>query len=170
MKENNFQRKGAKSNTQAGKDFENIIDEFLRKNGIELERQKKLAIGINKKKAHAFDLGNDKILVECKSQLWTETLRSPSGKIKNWSDAMFSFYLVQGNYKKLFIVDKSVNGKKNITLLEYFIDKYFYLIPEDVMLVDFNSKNNDYEVYSYDAKEQKHIHKDKEELLNYINK
>lgn len=56
MDENNYQRKCVKSNTQAGRDFENVIEKFLKKNGIELERQKKIAIGINKKKDHAFDL------------------------------------------------------------------------------------------------------------------
>ena len=42
----------------------------------------KVEIGINAKKEHAFDFGNNSILVECKSQTWTETGNAPSAKIK----------------------------------------------------------------------------------------
>lgn len=45
--------------------------------------QKKVKIGIKAKKDHAFDLGNDSIIVECKSKIWTESGNAPSAKIKN---------------------------------------------------------------------------------------
>ena len=67
-----------------------------------MENQKKVKIGIKAKNDHAFDLGNDSIIVECKSKTWTESGNAPSVKIKNWSDAMFSFYLAPEKYKKLF--------------------------------------------------------------------
>ena len=73
--------------------------------GIKIDNnnlQRKVKIGIKAKKDHAFDLGNDSIIVECKSKTWTESGNAPSAKIKNWSDAMFSFYLAPEKYKKLF--------------------------------------------------------------------
>ena len=104
MENRPYQRKGVSSNTQAGKDFENIILFFLENNGITVEPQTKVEIGINAKKEHAFDFGNNSILVECKSQTWTETGNAPSAKIKNWSDAMFSFYLAPKNIKNYFLL------------------------------------------------------------------
>ena len=61
-----------------------------------MENQKKVKIGIKAKKDHA------SIIVECKSKTWTESGNAPSAKIKNWSDAMFSFYLAPEKYKKFF--------------------------------------------------------------------
>ena len=65
-----FQRKGAKSNTHAGKDFEKKVKDFFKNQGIELSQDVTVSIGINKKKKpHKFDLGDvaKKIIVECKS-------------------------------------------------------------------------------------------------------
>lgn len=163
-----YQRKGVSSNTQAGKDFENKIYTFLANHKLFLDKQKKVVIGINAKREHAFDFGNDSILVECKSQIWTESGNAPSAKIKNWSDAMFSFYLSPKRYKKLFFVEMSYNQKYCKTLLEYFIEHYFYLIPSDVILIDYYTENKNYEVYAYDDKEKIHIRKDKNELWNYL--
>ena len=168
MENRPYQRKGVSSNTQAGKDFENKILFFLENNGITVEPQTKVEIGINAKKEHAFDFGNNSILVECKSQTWTETGNAPSAKIKNWSDAMFSFYLAPKKYKKLFFVEMSFNQKYCKTLLEYFINHYFYLIPSDVILIDYYTENNNYEVYVYDEKEKMHLHKDKNEFWNFL--
>ena len=50
MKNRPYQRKGVSSNTQAGKDFENKILFFLENNGITVEPQTKVEIGINAKK------------------------------------------------------------------------------------------------------------------------
>lgn len=160
-----YQRKGVSSNTQAGKDFENKVFKFLEKNGILVEKQKKVEIGINAKKKHAFDFGNDSVLVECKSHTWTETENTPSAKLKNWSDAMFSFYLAPNKYKKLFFVEMSFSQKYCKTLLEYFIEHYFYLIPSDVVLIDYYIQHDNFEIYMYDSNTKKHIHKNKEEFF-----
>ena len=163
-----YQRKGVSSNTKAGKDFENTIYTFLANHKIFVDKQKKIAIGINAKKEHAFDFGNDSILVECKSQMWIESGNAPSAKIKNWSDAMFSFYLFPKIYKKLFFIEMSYNQKYCKTLLEYFIEHYFYLIPSDVILIDYYTESKKYEIYAYDDKEKIHIRKGKNELWNYL--
>jgi hypothetical protein len=168
MENKAYQRKGVSSNTQVGKEFENEIFNFLKRNGISVETQKKVEIGINAKKEHAFDFGNNSILVECKSQTWTETGNAPSAKIKNWSDAMFSFYLAPKKYKKIFFVEMSSNQKYCKTLLEYFIDHYFYLIPSDVILIDYYTKENNFEVYMYDSNAKIHIHKNKDDFFNCL--
>ncbi len=164
-----YQRKGVSSNTQAGKDFENYVFNFFELKGIHLESQKKVEIGINAKKKKAFDFGNNSILIECKSQTWTETGKTPSAKIKNWSDAMFCFYLAPKNTKKLFCVEMSFNQKNCKTLVDYFIEHYYYLIPSDVVLIDFYTENDNYEVYMFDEISKIHIHKDKKDLWNYLN-
>ena len=163
-----FQRKGAISNADVGKEFENKIFECLGKHGFLLEKQKRVSIGIASKKDHAFDFGSENILVECKSQTWTESGNSPSAKIKNWSDAMFSFYLAPSKYKKLFFVEMSYNQKQCKTLLEYFIEHYFYLIPSDVLLIDYYTDNNNFEVYAYNEKEKMHVRQEKDYLWNYL--
>ena len=62
----NYQRNGISSNTKAGKNFEDIIYNYFDKElGIELEKQKKVEIGINSKKKHSFDFGNNWLLIEC---------------------------------------------------------------------------------------------------------
>jgi len=64
-----FQRKGSKSNTQVGKDFEKLAMEFFSNQRLSLQENVSVDIGINGTRSHNFDLGNltQKILVECKS-------------------------------------------------------------------------------------------------------
>ena len=168
MPDKPYQRKGVSSNTQAGKDFEKKILCFLEDNNIIVQEQIQVPIGINSKKEHAFDIGNDSILVECKSHTWTETGNTPSAKLKNWSEAMFIFYLTPTKYKKLFFVEMSYNQNYCKTLLEYFIEHYSYLIPQDVVLIDFYTKENNYEVYIYDITCKMHMRQDKTKLWDYL--
>ena len=52
----NYQRKGARSNTRVGKDFEEIIQSYFQSQGVELTPNVSVPIGINKKrKQHKFD-------------------------------------------------------------------------------------------------------------------
>ena len=68
-----FQRKGADSNTQVGRDFEAKTQAFFTGQGLHLTPDISIEIGINGKKTHKFDLGdrNGKVLVECKAHTWT---------------------------------------------------------------------------------------------------
>lgn len=86
-----YQRKGVSSNTQAGKDFEEFVNSFFASNNIFLEKQKRIEIGLNSKKEHAFDFGNDSILIECKTHTWTETGNPPSAKLKIGQRQCFYF-------------------------------------------------------------------------------
>ena len=68
------QRKGARSNAHVGRDFELAAQSFFSAQGLSLDLNIKVPVGIGyQKKAHAFDLGclDKKILVECKSHKWT---------------------------------------------------------------------------------------------------
>ena len=62
----------------------------------------------------------------------------------------------------------SYNQKYCKTLLEYFIEHYFYLIPSDVMLIDYYTDNNNFEVYAYNEKEKMHVCQEKDYLWNYL--
>ena len=62
----------------------------------------------------------------------------------------------------------SYNQKYCKTLLEYFIEHYFYLIPSDVLLIDYYTDNNNFEVYAYNEKEKMHVRQEKDYLWNYL--
>lgn len=156
---NNYQRKGSISNTQVGNDFENKAMEYFNKQGEKLEKHIKIEIGIDLKKLHAFDMGNEKIIIECKSNTWTESGGVPSAKMKNWNEAMYLFYLSPEKYKKYFFVQNDYNQKKTKSLLEYYIETYYHLIPKDVILCDYYLENDFCDVYVYDESIKKHIKK-----------
>ena len=154
---NNFQRNGSISNSQVGINFERLVFDYFFNNEIRLEKNKVVNIGLHSQKEHTFDLGNEDIIVECKSHKWTESQKVPSGKIRNWNEAMFLFYLSPKRYKKYFVVENDYNQRRTQSLLEYYIDKYYHLIPEDVVLFDFYIESKFCDIYEYDHKIMKHI-------------
>jgi hypothetical protein len=89
-----FQRKGAESNTQLGRDFEVKAQNFFAQRGLHLTAGMSLEIGINSRKFHNFDIGDEqkKVVVECKAHTWTEGGNVPSAKMTTWNQAMFFFY------------------------------------------------------------------------------
>lgn len=139
-----FQRKGAKSNTYVGKEFERAAKNFFLTQGLHLENDFLVKIGINGKKPHNFDLGslNDKILVECKSHTWTEGGNVPSAKITTWDQAMYLFYSAPRDYRKIFFVLKDYSLKRQETLAEYYIRTKYHLIPQDVEIWEFDENNS----------------------------
>lgn len=153
----NTQKDTAVSKYQKGKAFEKEIHRFLEQKGIDVEEQPKITIGIKAKKEHAFDLGNEKFLVECKTDKWRNENDVPSGKLAEWAKAMFDFYLAPKKYAKYFFAKKEYSPKKGKTLLEHFIDCYNYLIPSDVVLIDYNTENQSTDVYVYDEDKMQHI-------------
>ena len=54
---NSFQRIGAASNAQVGRDFEAEVQEYFAKQGVVLERNYTMLIGHSRKKGRQFDLG-----------------------------------------------------------------------------------------------------------------
>ena len=135
-----FQRKGAKSNTQVGRDFEKTAMQFFSTRGLSLQENVSVDIGINGTRPHRFDLGNliEKILVECKSHTWTEGGNVPSAKMTTWDQAMYFFYVAPKGYRKVFFVLKDYSKKKKETLAEYYIRTKSHLIPTDVEIWEFD--------------------------------
>ena len=131
----NFQRIGAISNAHAGLDFENLALEVLTQNGFSIRLNHSVDVGLgDRKKAHKFDLGSDNpaVIVECKSQTWTAGDKVPSAKMTNWSEAMFYFAIAPENYRKIFLVQRSVRRSNRETLAAYYLPTHYHLIPDDV--------------------------------------
>ena len=82
-----FQRKGVESNTQVGRDFEGKARDFFAQQGLDLTPGIAVEIGINGRKSHNFDLGDEqkKVIVECKAHTWTEGGNVPSAKMTAWN-------------------------------------------------------------------------------------
>ncbi len=140
---NNFQRIGSKSNAQVGNDFEKLAKGVLEKKfNCSFSCNYSIEIGLSKKKKHNFDLGNDNILVECKSHKWTSGDNVPSAKLTVWNEAMYYFMLSPKGYRKIFFVLKDFNQKKQETLAEYYTRTYFHLIPDDVEIWEYDKKKS----------------------------
>jgi hypothetical protein len=139
-----FQRKGAESNTQVGHDFEIKAQAFFVQQGLHLTPGMAVEIGINGRKLHNFDLGDEqkKIVVECKAHTWTEGGNVPSAKMTAWNQAMFFFHAAPSDYRKILFVLKDFSQKRNETLAEYYIRTNPHLIPIDVEVWEYNEQQD----------------------------
>ncbi|HPQ44330.1 MAG TPA: hypothetical protein PKZ42_08880 [Syntrophales bacterium] len=135
-----FQRKGSKSNTHVGKEFEETAMKFFKGKGLFLQNNISVNIGVNEKRPHSFDLGSldERILVECKSHTWTEGGNVPSAKMTTWDQAMYFFHIAPKGHRKIFFVLKDYSTKKRETLAEYYIRTKSHLIPLDVEIWEFD--------------------------------
>jgi hypothetical protein len=137
---NSFQRVGSRSNAQAGKDFELAAQSYFDSQGLLLNLNVKVPVGIEStKKDHAFDLAclDKKILVECKSHKWTSGNNVPSAKLTVWNEAMYYFMVSPQGYRKIMFVLNDYSEKRGETLAEYYIRTYNHLIPDDVELWEY---------------------------------
>lgn len=137
-----FQRKGAISNAQVGRDFESIARQYFAEQGLHLKPGMAVKIGINGFKSHNFDLGNEleRVLVECKAHTWTEGGNVPNAKLTVWNEAMFFFHAAPTSYRKIFFVLRDFSPKRKETLGEYYIRTNSHLIPKDVEVWEYNDK------------------------------
>lgn len=132
---NNFQRDGSTSNSHVGRAFESRVRKILAERGLTLEPGHKVPCGLGVvQKNHAFDLGSrdPKVIVECKSHTWTSGGNVPSAKMKNWAEAMFYFQMASPDYRKIFVVERSVRPGRSESLLSYFLRTQAHMIPSDV--------------------------------------
>lgn len=132
---NKFQREGASSNFHVGRNFEAQVQKVLVAHGLRLKSGHKVPCGLGvARKNHAFDFGseNPKVIVECKSHTWTASANVPSAKITNWVEAMFYFHMAPRDYRKIFVVERSVHLERNESLLNYFLRTHDHLTPPDV--------------------------------------
>ena len=130
-----FQRVGSKSNAQVGNDFEIAAMRFFEGEGLHLQRNVKIQIGIESiKKEHAFDLGciEQKVIVECKSHKWTSGANVPSAKLTVWNEAMYYFFAAPHDFRKIMFVLYDYSEERNETLAQYYIRTYRHLIPSSV--------------------------------------
>ena len=137
-----FQRKGAESNTQVGRDFEAKAQVFFAQQGLQLTPGMAVEIGISGRKLHKFDLGDErkKVIVECKAHTWTEGANVPSAKMTAWNQAMFFFYAAPTGYRKILFVLKDFSQTRNETLGDYYIRTNLHLIPNDVEVWEYDEE------------------------------
>ena len=137
-----FQRKGAESNSQVGRDFEAEAKTFFARQGLHLTPNMAVQIGLNARKAHNFDLGSEKerVLVECKAHTWTEGGNVPSAKLTAWNQAMFFFHAAPCGYRKILFVLRDFSKKRNQTLAEYYVRTNPHLIPHGVEIWEFDEQ------------------------------
>jgi len=140
-----FQRVGSLSNAQAGKDFELAAQVFFSSEGLQLERDIKIPVGIETRtKEHAFDLGclNKKIIVECKSHKWTSGGNVPSAKLTVWNEAMYYFLAAPEGYRKIMFVLRDLSEKRGETLAEHYLRTYSHLVPSGVEFWEYNESSS----------------------------
>lgn len=138
-----FQRIGATSNSQVGREFEHIAMSFFAKNNLILQPNHKVEVGIgSRKKLHAFDLGCpiQKVIVECKSHRWTSGQNVPSAKMTVWNEAMYYFHAAPAEYRKIMFVLHHLNSARAESLLEYYIKTNNHLIPNNVEFWEYNEE------------------------------
>ena len=134
---NNFQRDGSISNAHVGRAFETRARKALANCGLPLTPDHKVPCGLHRVlKNHSFDLGSEvpKVIVECKSHTWTSGGNVPSAKMKNWAEAMFYFHMAPSDYRKIFVVERSLRPGRDESLLSYFLRTRVHMIPKDVEL------------------------------------
>lgn len=136
---NNFQRVGATSNADVGRNFEEVARRYFRQRGMVLQKGYSVVIGTSAKKERKFDLGSDSppVLVECKSHTWTSSGNVPSAKITVWNEAMYYFSLAPSKFRKILFVSRDFNAKRGETLAEYYIRNYGHMIPSDVEILEY---------------------------------
>jgi hypothetical protein len=139
-----FQRKGAESNTQVGRDFEAKVLTFFAQQGLSLTLGFPVQIGVSGRepKIHRFDIGDEKkrILIECKAHTWTEGNHVPSAKMTAWNQAMFFFYAAPTGYRKILFALKDFSYRRKETLVEYYVRTNPHLIPGDVEVWEFDGE------------------------------
>jgi hypothetical protein len=139
MDTNNFQRLGAVSNLHAGNEFEELVREHFRDQGVSLVRGFKVSVGAGEtRKPRKFDWGSDEppILIECKSHAWTVGGNTPSAKMTVWNEAMYYFYIAPQTYRKVLFTLKSM--KEETSLASHYIKCYGHLVPPGVEIWEFD--------------------------------
>lgn len=140
METNNFQRVGATSNAEVGRDFEDAAQIFFNRSCIKLRRGFPVEIGFRVRKSHNFDFGseNPPILVECKSYTWTSGGNSPSAKIRGLNEAMLLFSVAPKRYRKILFVLKHVHERKRLSLAAHYIKNHAHLFPPGTEVWEFD--------------------------------
>jgi len=124
--------------------------QFSKDNNILIEKYR-LKVGINVQKECIFDLGNEEILIFCKSNSWKKGSFVPKNIFHTWNEAMYYFHLIPKKYQKIFFVKMDFSQRYCETLLQYYIRNNFHFIPDDVTLYDYYGRNSHVDKYTYDT-------------------
>lgn len=141
----NHQRKDAQNNSAAGAAFELLAQNFWRTQGIDLQLNFPLEIGVSiLKKQRKFDLGSKQhgIILECKSHRWTESDNLPSAKVTVWNESMYYFSMCPPEYRKIFFCLRDFSLRRQCTLADYYVNKYAHMIPDDVEIWEYDDASN----------------------------
>lgn len=129
-------------NPTTGARFEKAVAAFLRAEGIPVDADYSVPIGIDGElqKAHNFGFGcaEPPTIVECKAHTWTAGANAPSAKMSVWNEAMYYFHLAPEHYRKVLFVLKSLNSRTDESLLLYYVRTYSHSIPRDVEIWEFD--------------------------------
>jgi hypothetical protein len=143
-----FMEKGSELEEIAKKYFSDVRKVNLEKFSLDVGTMDEF------KKRHKFDLGNEEILVECKSYKWRKEGGVPSAKITTLNEAMLYFTLVPVGYEKILFALKDYNPSKQKTLVLYYIEKNYHLIPQDVSVYEYNIDNGSCEIYDFERRKE----------------
>lgn len=138
---NNFQREGSESNPEEGRKFVDAVQEYLlQREGVSLQKQFALEVGLSTKKGRKFNLGsaNPPLLVVCKSYTWTKTGNAPSAKLTALNLAMYYFLLAPPEYRKVLFMLRDLTEGKGESLAEYYVRHHRNLIPDDVEIWEYD--------------------------------
>lgn len=137
----NFQRRGATSNTHAGREFEDAVQGYFERQGIHLQRDFALPIGHAKKKLHKFDMGSNSpaTVVECKSYTWTEGGNSPSAKIRGMNEVMLHFSVTPRDFRKLLVISKDRHPRSGESLARHYLKTQGHLIGPGIEVWEFDA-------------------------------
>ena len=140
---NNFQRPGAVSNADVGRDFETAAQKWFLNKGVRLQKNYGVEVGLSRKKERKFDLGSSElpVLVECKSHKWTAGGNVPSAKITVWNESMYYFLLAPPDFRKVLFVLRDFSEQRGESLAEYYVRNHSHLIPDDVEIWEYDASN-----------------------------
>ena len=67
--------------------------------------------------------------------------------MKNWAEAMFYFHMAPSDYRKIFLVERSVRPGRDESLLNYFLRTQAHMIPSDVECWELDRDSDDLTVH-----------------------
>jgi hypothetical protein len=132
---------GNEDNPRTGAEFERLVAEYFRRQGLALQSRYPQRLGSGQKKGiRTFDLGSNvpPVLVECKCHTWTQGGNAPSAKLAVWNEAMYFFALAPRKFRKILAVLRSIRGE--VSLASHYLSRFEYLVPTGVEIWEFNSQ------------------------------
>lgn len=146
------------NNFQIGREFEDKVKEYFRKEKGMKIRKNKIEIGNPQKeykKQHEFDIvgviGKKKVAIECKRYIWTKTGKVPSAKMGHINEAAFYLSFLTDEYEKYIVLFYAECEKREETLAEYYYGMNKHLLG-DIKVVEFDTKNEPLELEYVDKK------------------